>query len=175
MVFSYDNPVYKEIKEPARRVVEAYQNAARFLDTLQEWVYIETGMVHTARKFHLLAHEMPKRFDVFGDILHERHLMVVYPPTPELAEDIPDMNRVFEIAIGTLDEIQDALEKFRTAADNPNLRPMALKTEDLMMQNSHEYTQILEMWKMYENLSSYTSYDSWVKRLMEGDLAWQND
>jgi len=148
MVFSYDAPVYKEIKEPARQVVEAYQNAARFLDTLQEWVYIETGMVHTARKLHVLAHEMPKRFDVFGDILHERHLMVMYPPTPELTEDIADMNRVFEIAIGILDEIQNALEKFRTAADNPMLRPMALKTEELMMQNSFEYTQILEMWKM---------------------------
>lgn len=166
--YSYENPIFATIKEPAKRVVGAYQNAARFLDTVQEWTYIETGAIHTAKVLHNLAHEMPKRFDAFGDMLHERHLMVLYPATPELTEDIEDLDKVFDIALGSLEEIQEALEEFRSLTDNGTLRPMALTTENFMVQNSSDYTRILEMKKMYKSSSSLTSFDNWVKDISEG-------
>lgn len=163
--YGYGNPVFQPLREPARGVVARYQDAARFLDTVQEWVYIEMGLPHTARMIHNLAHEMPRRFDVFGGMLHERHLMVEYPATPELAEDILDMDDAFRIVTGVLENIQDALETFREQTDNGAFRPMALKAEELMAQNSADYTRFLEAWKMWDSGVSRSSFDNWVMHL----------
>lgn len=167
-VYNYDASPWDVLREPARQVVAAYQQAARFLDTVQESVYIEHGLVNTARILHNLAHEMPKCFDVFADMLHERHLMAEYPATPELTERVEDMDKAFEIVIAVLDDIQTALEAFRSATDNGTLRPMALKAEELMMQNSRDYTNVLNLWAMWDESESKTSFDSWALR-MGGD------
>ena len=164
-VYNYDTSPYDVLREPARQVVAAYQQAARFLDTVQESVYIEHGLVHTARILHDLAHKMPKRFDKFGEMLHERHLMTEYPATPELTERVEDMDTAFEIVIAVLDDIQTALENFRTVTDNAALRPMALKSEELMLQNSKDYTLILDMWAMWDMSESKTSFDNWAQHL----------
>ena len=168
-IYNWDSQMFAALREPARNVVAAYQQAARFLDTVQESVYIEHGLVHTARMIHNLAHEMPKRFDVFGDMLHERHLMTEYPATPELTERVEDMDKAFEIVIAVLDDIQEALEAFRSATDNAGFRPMALKAEELMLQNSADYTRILNAWVMWDESTSKTSFDGWVLHLMDGD------
>lgn len=166
--FTYDNQIFASLREPAREVVAAYQNAARFLDTIQESIYIESGMIHAARIIHNLAHEMPKRFDDFGDMLHERHLTVEYPPTPELTEEIRDMDAAFEATIKTLDAIDAALKKFCVAANKEELQSMTLKAEDLMRQNSKDYTAILEMWKMWDESGSPVGFDNWAINRMEG-------
>lgn len=166
-IYGYGNPAFQPLKDPARGVIEAYQNAARFLDTVQERVYIRMGLVHTARMIHDLAHEMPKRFDVFSDMLHERHLEAIYPATPELTEEIPDMDRAFEIVTGVLEDIQAALERFHAVTDNAAFRPMALKTEELMLRNSEDYTRFLEAWAMWDNLGGASSFDNWVLHLKE--------
>ena len=164
-IYNYDSEPYAALRDPARNVVAAYQQAARFLDTVQESVYIEHGLVHTARVLHNLAHEMPKRFDEFGDMLHERHLMTEYPATPELTERVEDMDKAFEIVIAVLDDIQAALESFREVTDNATFRPMALKAEELMLQNSRDYTRILDMWAMWDKSDSATSFDNWALHL----------
>lgn len=163
--YNYDNERFSPLRDPARDVVAAYQTAARFLDTVQESLLIEHGLAFTADIIHNLAHEMPKRFDRFGDMLHERHLMVEYPATPELAERIDAPEKAFEIVIGVLDEIQEALEKFRMVTDNAQFRPMALQAEEMMLQNSSDYTLILEMWVMWDESTSKTSFDSWAKKM----------
>lgn len=49
--FSYENPIYAPLKESARKVISAYQKAARWLDAIQEWLYIEfCVLVNGARK-----------------------------------------------------------------------------------------------------------------------------
>ncbi|MEG1757805.1 MAG: hypothetical protein RR235_05025 [Oscillospiraceae bacterium] len=163
-MFGYSNRIYAPLKEPARRVVEAFQNAARFLDTVQESVYIDAGMPCTSRVIHRLAHDMPKRFDVLGDALHERRLKVEYPPTPELTEPIEDIDKALEIVTGTLDEIHEALEAFRFIADRAEFRPFALKADELIAQNSAEYTRILQLWAMWDSCgkANAAAYDSWV-------------
>lgn len=168
-LYNYDNEAFGVLREPARQVVAAYQQAARFLDTVQESVYIEHGLVHTARMLHNLAHEMPKRFDEFGDMLHERHLMTEYPATPELTERVEDMDKAFEIAIAVLDDVQEALEAFHAVTDTAAFRPMALKTEELMLQNSRDYTRILNAWVMWDENPGKTSFDNWVLHLTGGD------
>lgn len=164
-IYNYDNAVFAPVRDPARDVVAAYQTAARFADTVQESLRIEHGMVFTADIIHELAHEMPKRFDQFGDMLHERHLMVEYPATPELVERIEAPEKAFEIIIGVLDEIQEALERFRKATDSAILRPMSLFAEELMLKNSRDYTLILELWTMWDDSTSKTSFDSWAKKM----------
>ena len=94
-IYHYENPRFSPLRDAARRATAAYQNAARGLDTLKEWVLVEFGLVHTADAIHRLAHEQPKRFDVIGDILHQRHLMQEYPETPEYRERPEDMDGVF--------------------------------------------------------------------------------
>ena len=168
-IYNYDSEAYAALRDPARNVIAAYQQAARFLDTVQESVYIEHGMVNTARMIHNLAHEMPKRFDEFADMLHERHLMAEYPATPELTESIDDMDKAFEIVIAALDDIQEALEAFRSVTDTAAFRPMALKAEELMLQNSGDYTKVLNAWIMWDESGSKSSFDSWVLHQMAGD------
>lgn len=169
--FGYDNPLYAPLRDPARAVVEAYQNANRFFDTTQEYVYIEHGLVHFAHLIHNHAHAFPQLFDLFGDILHERHLMIEYPATPELdwRAELIDIDSVFELIIRVLDSIQFALGEFHAVTDTPELKPMALAVEELMTINSATYTKFLEMWKMYEHIGSYTSFDSWCEELADSD------
>jgi hypothetical protein len=165
--YGWEKPVYAMLRDKARNVVAAYQNAARHLDALQEYVYIEVGLVHTARAIHDLAHEMPKRFDAFGEMLHENHLMTEYPATNEYPNQYEDMDEVFDNVMVVLDEIQMALFAFREAAEaDARTLPMALVTEELMMQNSQSRTRFNEMWAMYDDASvSATSFDNWVKGL----------
>ncbi len=161
-LFSYENPRFSMLKEPGRNVVKAYQNAARFLDTLKEWVWIETGMGYASEYIHNLAHEMPKRFDAFGDILHDYHLMVIYPATPELTEDIQDMEKVFAIAVDVLDDIDGALKEFVRAVEVGGHDDMKATLDALLEQNRNSYNGILQMWKMWEGCQSPGVFDSWV-------------
>lgn len=169
--YGWEKPLYAGLRDKARTVVGAYQNAARHLDALQEFVYIEIGLVHTAHKIHNLAHEMPKRFDAFGEMLHENHLMTEYPATPEFPNMYEDMDEVFDNIAGVLDEIQMALHAFREEAEkDARLLPMALVAEDLMVENSQSRTLFNEMWAMYDDTTvSATSFDNWVKDLDDGE------
>lgn len=164
--YSFDNPEFSGLRDPARAVIAAYQTAARFLDTIQEWVLIEEGMPNLASVIHNQAHLMPPRFDKFADMLHERHLMAEYPATAEMdwREELKDLDDVFRCVLSAMEDIQDALEVFRSATDNAQFRPMALMTEELMAQNSADYTKFLDMWSRWDNDGgSKTSFDSWVR------------
>ena len=164
--YSYDNPDFKGLRDPARGVIAAYQNANRFLDAIQEFVLIEEGMPNLSLAIHNQAHAYPARFDRFADMLHERHLMAEYPMTPEMdwREELKDLDDVFRCVIDAMEDIQDALEVFHMATDNAQFRPMALLTEELMAENSADYTKFLEMWARWDtDGGSRTSFDSWVR------------
>lgn len=164
--YSYDNPDFKGLRDPARDVIAAYQDANRALDTIQEYALIEEGMPNLSRVIHLQAHAYPARFDAFAEMLHERHLMAEYPATLEMdwREELKDLDDVFRCVIDAMEDIHDALEAFHTATDNAQFRPMALFTEELMAQNSADYTKFLEMWARWDNDGgSKTSFDSWVR------------
>ena len=105
--YGYENAKYALLKQPSIDVTSAFGRANHFLDTIQEGVYIEAAMPYTSRYIHNVAHKMLKWLDDFSDILHERHLMTIYPPVPQLDEDVRDMNRVFEIVIQIFDEVQE--------------------------------------------------------------------
>lgn len=172
-IFNFENSKYAPLRDSSRAVVKAYQDANRFFDTAQEYVYIEAGMKFFSRIIHNQAHEFPKRFDKFGDMLHERHLMVEYPSTPELnwKEEFKDgVNDVFPFLIRVLDNIQEALDIFHSQTDNANFRPMALFAEELMAENSADYTKLLELWARWDKeRGSYTSFDSWCEKMLNNE------
>lgn len=165
--FSFDNPKFSPIKKASRDVIEAYQNGNRYLDTAQEYVYIKLGMPNLAKVIHNQAHEFPKTFDRFVDMLHERHLMAEYPATEELdtSEYFNNLDSVFSFVITVFEDIGEKLEVFRNITDNGELRPMSLFAEELIAENSKNYTKFLEMWARWdinENVStSLTTFDSW--------------
>lgn len=169
-IYSYDNPSFSPLRNPARDVVKAYQDAARFFDTAQEYVYIEQGMQNLAKVIHENAHRFPKRFDAFIDMLHERHLMGEYPETPELdwKEELKSVDDVFSFLLRVLENIQNALEEFHRVTDTAPFRPMALKTEELMLENSENFIPYLEMWSRWDaDGGSKTSFDSWCEKYLE--------
>jgi hypothetical protein len=169
-IFNFDNTIYQRLKEPSRAVSKAYLDGNRFLDTTKEFVYIEYGLKYCSDIIHRQAHICLERLDVFGDLLHERHLIQLYPATPELdyREELKSMDDVFSFVIRVLDSIEEALEVFHETADNEKFRPMALKIEELMLQNSMDHTKFLEMWMRYDtDRGSLTSFDSWCKQFLE--------
>lgn len=169
-IFNFDNPKYAPLREPSRAVIKAYQDANRYFDTTQEYVYIEQGMVFLSKIIHSQAHEFPKRFDAFVEMLHERHLMGEYPATDELdwRSELENIDDVFELLIRVLDNIHDALESFRKVTDNAEFRPMALYAEELMLENSRTYTKFLMLWARWdENAGSKTSFDSWCQKIID--------
>lgn len=172
-IFSFDNAKYAPLRQPMREVIAAYQNANRFLDTVQEYVYIEHGMPYFARAIHNEAHKFPKEFDRFADMLHERHLMAEYPATEEMdwKAMLSDIDDVFETIIGVFDDIQTALEAFRSATDTADFRPMSLFAEELMLNNSKDYTKFLEAWTRWnEDGGSKTSFDGWCNHFFDSEV-----
>lgn len=164
--YSYDNAKFYGLRDPARDVIAAYQNANRFLDTIQEYALIEEGMPNLSRMIHEQAHRYPARFDRFAEMLHERHLMAEYPATAEMdwREELAGIDDIFRCILDSMEEIGDALEAFRAVTDNAAFRPMAIVTEELMAENSADYTRFLEMWARWDNDGgSKTSFDSWVR------------
>lgn len=175
--FNYDNPLYAPLKEPAKGVIKAYQDANRWFDTIQEYVYIEQGLKNCAQVCHRQAHRFPQYFDRFADMLHERHLMAIYGATEELDiyAEAKNMDDIFALIIRIFEHIQEALEIFHRATDNAQFRPMALYVEELMLTNSKDHTKFLELWCIYDqlndkgNASSPTSFDNYCKAYLEED------
>ena len=168
-LFNYEGD-FAVLREPSRNVIAAYQNANRFFDTIQEYVYIEQGMPNLAKAIHEQAHKFPQIFDRFADMLHERHLMAEYPATAEMdwKATLKSIDDVFETIISVFEDIQDALEKFHVLTDNGKLRPMALFSEELMSANSKDYTKFIQAWMRWnEDGGSKTSFDSWCRELFE--------
>ena len=168
--FSYDNEKFAAIREAARGVTGAYGAQNKWLDTAQEWLLIEKGMKHTSDLIHGIAHRALVYLDEFSDILHERHLLTEYPATDELLEDFFDPSDVFSVVTTILDNTGRALAEFRIEAEAQGLVEMALGAENLMLKNSAEYTAVLQLWKMWENNPSASSFDTWALHLKDGGV-----
>ena len=169
--FTYDKEPYSRLREAARGVTGAYGAQNKWLDTMQEWLFIECGLKHTSDLIHGIAHRALVDLDEFSDILHERHLMTEYPATEELAEIFGDPSDVFAAVCTVLEATGEALKNFRdTAAATPTVDGLALKTEDLMMKNSREYDVVLKLWQMWDQGVSASSFDNWALHLKDGGV-----
>ena len=168
-IFNYDNPMFSQLRDAARKVTASMQNANRGLDTIKEIVLIEMGLVHTSDAIHELAHKQPHYFDQIGDLLHQRHLMQEYPATEEYTKRPEDMDEVFEEIMRLLRENDEALRDFIKVCDENAQYALARQAETIQIENSEDCTKFLQAWAMFdEGSSSATSFDNWVKHLFDG-------
>lgn len=169
--FNFDKAEYAPLRDSSRAVNKAYLDGNRFLDATKEYVYIEQGLKNCSEIIHRQAHKFLRLLDDFGDMLHERHLMQEYPETPELnwREELKDMDGVFDFIVRVFENVQEALETFHKETDNAQFRPMALYVEELMLINSKDHTKFLELWAIYDEGGSATSFDSYCKQYLESE------
>lgn len=168
-VFNYENSMFSPLRDPARRVTAAMQQANRSLDALKEYVLIEMGLVHTSDAIHELAHKFPVYFDEIGSILHQRHLMQEYPATEEYTKRPEDMDEVFEEIMRLLRENDEALREFIKVCDENAQYGLARQAENIQIKNSEDCEKFLLAWKMLdESDASATSFDDWVLHLFHG-------
>lgn len=151
------------MREPARAVTDAMQRAMRFMDTCKEFVLIEEGMPMTALCIHEQAHTYGELWDQFGAVLHQRHMIQVFPATPEL-DETPDLTRAFEIIVDCMEKIITALGDFILAADTAKLFPLGREAENLQMEVSGSMTRWLEAARLWEDAKgNKVSYEKWIK------------
>lgn len=164
--YNYDNPKFAGLRDPMRRVMTAYGEAERYFALIKEITWAEFGMKALTNYIHALEHIQPDAVDGFKAIMAEQGLMVEYPSISELAEDFPDLDRVFEVCVGIIDETDAALRNFIRIidAEHSEISALARKMENLQMQNSAERSFLLEAWSMWDNNPSYTSFDNWMSR-----------
>lgn len=149
--------------------------ANRVLDTVKEAVWIDFGLPFTSEFIHELAHTNLERLDTFGDYLHENFIRQSYPETPALVEPIEDMDKVFEIVVGIIDEVDEAILAVIEAAGGGVYNALALASENIQQANSADRTKVLQAWKMWSNKPSYTSFDNWMEHLTSNEAVSYDD
>ena len=68
---SWDNPRFAPMREPMRRVMEAYGNAEKWFADIKDRVLCDMGMPFLSDAIHKLEHKQPERIDEFAEIPKE--------------------------------------------------------------------------------------------------------
>lgn len=167
----WNNPKFTAIKEPMRGVMKAYGNAEKWFADIKDRLLTDMGMVFLSNAVHHLEHVQPERIDQFAEIPHDYHLRLPYPGTPELDEEFnDDLDRVFEVCVQIVDEINEALGAFIRVTADGEFNALSLKAEELQILNTDDRRNLLEAWAMWDNGGmSRASFDSWCRRLFESD------
>lgn len=173
--FNFDNPKYAPLREPSRRVMQSMRTAMAYLDSVKEYVLLEMGLPFTSLAIHEQAHEYGDMWDEFTDIMHQRHLMMEIPPTPELERRVENMDDAFEIIVERINEIENALVEFIRVCDEMMIYPLARQAETIQIENSEDLERWLIAGTMWENRHSDTSFDSWMMRLLGNCIAEGDD
>ena len=163
--YNYDSPAFAPLREPMRRLMTAYGEAERHFAFIKEITWAEFGMKSLTAYIHSLEHLQPEYVDRLKEIMAEKGLMIEYPTISEMVEPFEDLDKVFEVCVGIIDETDEALRGFIDVIDSqcPECYAIARNLEDLQMKNSKERTFLLEAWSMWDNNPSYTSFDNWVE------------
>lgn len=132
------------VVECAKKVMTAYQNANKWLDSTKEAVYSDMNCPFFSSFIHELAHKMPGLFDDFGDILHSANIKVPYPATEEIHEEPTNIDEVFIVLFGVLDEIEHSLNEFiNCTADE--YHGMAVDAENCLSDIESEYPMLYRL------------------------------
>lgn len=166
-IYNWENPAFAPLHDPMRNVMAAYGNAEKFFAAIKEVVWYKFSMIYTMDLIHRLEHLQPEKVDAFKGYISTIGLPVEYPATPELGEELGDMDKVFEVCVNIVDEIDNALFAFIQAADKAGFRPIGRNVEQLQMENYARKTKLLEAWNMYDQSASPTTFDNWVKNLLD--------
>lgn len=166
-VYSYQNPRFAPLREPMRNLIGAWGNAEKWFATLKEWPLIEMGMPHFSDIVHKLEHIQPERLDVWADAYRPWHLPLEYPATPELAEEITDMDRLFEVCIGIVDEVDVAMSKVIHAFEDGEFDSLAQVTENLRIENQADKVRLMNLWALWDSGVNPAAFDLAAKELSD--------
>ena len=166
--YNDNNDRFAFLREPMRNVMKAYGEAERYFAFIKEITWAEYGLKATTNYIHSLEHIQPEYVDEFKEIMAQLGLMVEYPSIDELAEPFEDLDKVFEVCVGIIDETDKALCNFVKEVDIvsaglSNTFALARQVETLIIKNSEDRKFLLEAWSMWDNNTSYTSFDNWVE------------
>lgn len=162
--YNYANPKFGFMRDLMRKVMTAYGEAERFFATIKEKTWANFGLKSLTNYIHALEHLQGDYVDEFKEIFAEIGLEVEYPAVSELAEEMPDIDKVFEVSVGIVDEIDEALRGLIEIIDSEHreFSALARKMENLQMKNSAQRTFMLEAWNMADNGVSLSSFDNWI-------------
>lgn len=156
-------PSVNPIISSAEKVMESYQNANKWLDSIKEYVLMELGCLFFSDYIHKLAHTMPVRFDKFGDILHTADIVVPYPATSAIANMPTDIPSTIDQIYSIVSAIRNSLLEFIKATQDTEGHALACSAEELLIDISKEYTNLYRMNRAYNNCnSSIIDFDKWV-------------
>lgn len=162
--YTYKNAKFGFMRDPMRKVMSTYGEAERFFATIKEKTWANFGLKSFTNYIHSLEHLQGDYVDEFKAILAEIGLEVEYPAVGELVEEMPDLDKVFEVCVGIVDEVDEALRDFIFLIDSQHkeFSALARKMENLQMKNSAQRSFMLEAWNMADNNVSLSSFDNWV-------------
>lgn len=144
------------------KVMEAYQNANKWLDSIKEVLLMDLGCVFFSNYVHELAHTMPARFDKFGDILHMADMKVPYPATGAIPNSPTNISESFRMIYEILNIISTSLRGCIKAAQDSDHHAIACAVEELLLDIEKENTHIHRMRRVFDSCGDALKFDTWV-------------
>lgn len=160
--FTYDNPIYAELRDVSRRVSNACLSGNRTGDAIKEKVRLFLHMTHTSDFIHEIAHKCLEYLDEFADILHSANLEQEYPDTRAFTERIETVDDAFDKFYGALTAIKTELYAFIEKADNSANKAMSIKAEDILEDVDDDIAKVVAAWNQWHCDGSEMSFDKWV-------------
>ena len=178
--FNYENPKFFALRDPMREVIRAYWAAMQYYASIKEIVWGRYGMAYLSDSLHTMEHKQPEYIDQFSAIMRQQGLEIEYPSVPELDELLDSLDEVFRVCIELNDNVDKALQRFINVADRKenevggvpsqsqgHFPGLARQVESLQIENSKDRKKLLESWPMWDNGSSMSSFDKWVKSIYD--------
>lgn len=165
--YSYDTPRFAPLRDIMRDLISAWGNAEKWFAALKEWPRVR-GMPNLSDAIHRLEHIQPQRLDMWADAYRAWLLPLEYPATAELDEGIPDMDKLFEVCVQIVDEMDAALMKAIAATKGGEFNALSLATENLQVENARDRIDLLTMWAMWDNGVSAAEFDNFVREMGGG-------
>lgn len=165
--FTYDNPIYAELRDVSRRVSNACLSGNRIGDAIKEKVRLFLHMTHTSDFIHGIAHKCLEYLDEFADILHSANLEQEYPTTEAFIERIDTLDDAFGKFYEALTAIKTELYAFIGKAETATNKAMAIKAEDILEDVDDDVAKVVAAWNQWHCDGSEMSFDKWVASYFE--------
>lgn len=168
----YKEEKWKDFEILVRDVVGTMQDARIALDVIQDAIKIDMGAEITSSIFHRQAHNYPKLFDKFSDILKMQMLNTVYPGTSEYTATIETLDDAINQTLELMEKVDIALSKFiKHGGQFAYSEAMASGAKKLLRKHGESRTPFLELRIMWRNLT--LGMEDSIKVVALGDIdAW---
>lgn len=160
---------HPQMYECVRDVMGAMGKAMWHFAQIKEIIWYEVGYEHVKEFFHRMEHSYGEHIDKFKELLAQVGLPLIYPNISGLGMENHTLSDCFDIGIGLIDEVNNALSTTVEVMDMGNYEPLARQVENIQMANFKPRAIMLQARTMAENGGgSATSFDNWFEDMVEG-------